>query len=705
MVRMKRMSRRKGIYLVTLLGCLSLILGGQSAAYAQCGVDWTCQIVDDGAGIDNVGQYTSLAFDASGRPAISYYDVTNDDLKLAYDRNGDEAFTPTEIITVDSSGDVGQYTSLAFDDSGRTAISYYDYDNGYLKFAYDRDGDGIFAGEEIAIVDDGGGATVGQYTSLAFGTGPAISYLDVTNRALKLAYDRNNNGNFSDTDDIITVDNTNAVGLYTSLAFGTGPAISYYDWTNSAMKFAYDGDNDGVFASGEIITVDNAGYVGLYTSLAFDPSGNAAISYWDSNNRALKFAYDRDSDGVFASGEIITVDNAGYVGLYTSLAFDLSGKPSISYFDQDNSALKFAYDWNKNGNFSDAGDIITVDSTDVVGLHTSVAFDASRRPAISYYDMTNTHDYLKLARFSPPHPSVVSTSPGDGDTDVAVTTSVSASFDEAIDVSTLDFTFDSMAGDVSYDEISLSATFTPKADLGYITTYNVSISASDLAGNPMPAPVTWDFTTEEELDTTPPNVISTSPGDGDTDVAVTTSVSASFDEAIDVSTLDFTFDSVAGDVSYDEISLTATFTPKADLDYITTYNVSISASDLAGNPMPAPHIWSFSTQRPPTISYTPTNGLHFHAKENGDSPKSRTLTIRNSGPRRCAPLVWTISDDVGWLTLAPTSGIIPRVEMNRVSVSVDTGEMDAGVYSATITIEAPAATNTPQQFEVILTIK
>ncbi|KPJ52128.1 MAG: hypothetical protein AMJ37_03505, partial [Dehalococcoidia bacterium DG_18] len=140
MLKVTGKNRRIGIYLVTLLGCLSLIFGGQTAAYAQCGIDWACQIVDSAG---NVGQYTSLAFDASGYPAISYYDVSNGDLKLAYDQNNDGAFSAAEIITVDSSGDVGMYTSLAFGTG--PAISYYDYDNGYLKLAYDRDGDGDFS--------------------------------------------------------------------------------------------------------------------------------------------------------------------------------------------------------------------------------------------------------------------------------------------------------------------------------------------------------------------------------------------------------------------------------------------------------------------------------------------------------------------------------------------------------------------------------
>jgi len=71
--------RRAALYLVTLLGCLLAFLSFQSPAYAQCGVDWSCETVDSGG---DVGLWTSLAFGPSG-PAISYWDQTNDDLKLA----------------------------------------------------------------------------------------------------------------------------------------------------------------------------------------------------------------------------------------------------------------------------------------------------------------------------------------------------------------------------------------------------------------------------------------------------------------------------------------------------------------------------------------------------------------------------------------------------------------------------------------------
>lgn len=83
----------------------------------------------DSAG--DVGWHTALALDASGHPVISYYDSTNDDLKLAH--CNDASCTSATLTTVDSAGNVGYYTSLALDASGHPVISYNDVTHGDLK--------------------------------------------------------------------------------------------------------------------------------------------------------------------------------------------------------------------------------------------------------------------------------------------------------------------------------------------------------------------------------------------------------------------------------------------------------------------------------------------------------------------------------------------------------------------------------------------
>jgi len=71
--------------------------------------------------------------DSGDRPHISYLDETNEDLKYAR-WNG----TGWSIETVDSDGDVGEYTSIALDSSDYPHISYHysEWPNGDLKYAW-----------------------------------------------------------------------------------------------------------------------------------------------------------------------------------------------------------------------------------------------------------------------------------------------------------------------------------------------------------------------------------------------------------------------------------------------------------------------------------------------------------------------------------------------------------------------------------------
>ena len=93
--------------------------------------------------------------------------------------------------------------------------------------------------------------------------------------------------------------------------------------------------------SWQISTVDSAGLVGGYTSLAFNPAGQPAVSYSDFSNDDLKFA-EFDGSSWQISTVDSTVDNAGTVGSHTSLAFNRAGRPAISYYDITNGDLKFS---------------------------------------------------------------------------------------------------------------------------------------------------------------------------------------------------------------------------------------------------------------------------------------------------------------------------------------------------------------------------
>jgi hypothetical protein len=130
--------------------------------------------------------------------------------------------------------------------------------------------------------------------------------------------------------------------------------------------------------SWHIESVDTAGDVGYDTSIALDSSDYPHISYFDNTNRDLKYAYSTGS-----AWSIISVDTTGDVGYFTSIALDSSNYPHISYYDISNGDLKYAY-WTGS-----AWSITSVDTAGDVGWFTSIALDSSDNPYISYCDYDN----------------------------------------------------------------------------------------------------------------------------------------------------------------------------------------------------------------------------------------------------------------------------------------------------------------------------
>ena len=95
---------------------------------------WSVGVVDDTPG---VGQYSSLAFGPGDRAHIAYYDSIAGDLEYAHIDPFDAMWTTQ---TVDSGGDTGRWSSLALDSQGNVHIAYYDATNGDLRYATTRSG-------------------------------------------------------------------------------------------------------------------------------------------------------------------------------------------------------------------------------------------------------------------------------------------------------------------------------------------------------------------------------------------------------------------------------------------------------------------------------------------------------------------------------------------------------------------------------------
>ncbi|MFA4849293.1 MAG: IPT/TIG domain-containing protein [Methanoregula sp.] len=434
-----------------------LLIGGVSAS--EFG-PWSTQTVDSNG---KVGQYSSVALDAAGNPAISYYDQTYGDLKYAswdgskwifstidcsrsepknkwhfwdwgHDRTQDREY----ITCFHGTEKVGKYSSLAFDNTGKPRISYYDESRGDLKYA-------AWDGSKWVVTTVDNSGKVGEFSSLAFdSTGkPRISYYDESKGNLKYASwdgsrwiittvdgskdERGHIWNNWDCDRDRVDDRSKKVGEYSSLALdSTGkPRISYYDETNKNLMYAaWDGNRwnittvDGLkngegqkrnhWDSDYGRYDDRSNKVGKYSSLALDSTGKPRISYYDESNKNLKYATWDGSKWILS-----TVDNSKRVGEYVSLKLDANGDPRISYYDAQNHDLKFAA-WDR---LTSKWVTETVDSTKKVGAYSSLALDSLGNPRISYYDESNRD--LKYTAgtghsTSPTAPTVTGISPTSG---------------------------------------------------------------------------------------------------------------------------------------------------------------------------------------------------------------------------------------------------------------------------------------------------
>jgi len=387
--------RLAGPSLMVMVAALALAALGSLAQAEPLGPD----VITSPDTTGNVGEYTSLALDADGYPVISYYDTANGDLKVLRCTNPDCSGTQTPQ-TVDSGNDVGRWTSLALDTNGSPVISYYDATNRALKVLHCTNPD--CSGTQTPQTVDSTSNTVGRYTSLALDTNgyPVISYWDDANRALKVL--RCSNADCSGTQTPQAVDTTGRIGGWTSLALDTSgyPVISYYDLTRGSLNFT-DGDLKvmhctNVDCSGTQTPqiVDATGNAGTFTSLALDTNGRPVISYLASDvhhtQNTLKVLHctNTDCSGTQTPQTVdATVDPIGGVGAWTSLALDTSGNPVISYYDFTNDDLKVLHCTNPNCSGTQTPQ--TVDSAANVGLYTSLALDTNGNPVISYYDITN----------------------------------------------------------------------------------------------------------------------------------------------------------------------------------------------------------------------------------------------------------------------------------------------------------------------------
>ena len=321
-------------------------------------------------------------------------------------------------------------------------------------------------------------------------------------------------------------------------------------------------------------------------------------------------------------------------------------------------------------------------------------------------------------------PSVLSTSPSNGATQVAVNASVVVTFSESVTATTSSFTLQCPSGTPkSFTVIGSpgsSITLDPTADLPQGTTCAVKVVASQISDTDsndppdhMAADYNFSFTTDSA-----PSVTSTSPANGATGVNPTNNIVVNFSEPVNAGGSSFTIECPSGAPQSFGVSgsgtSTITLDPTSDLPASTTCTVTALASGISdvdgGDPpdnLAANYVFSFTTADPaPSVTSTsPAVGAtHVAVNTNIVVNFSEPVTATTSSftvecPTGIAESFSVSGSPGSSITLDPTSnlpeGTICSVKViaNQISDvdSVDPPDHMAADFSFSFTTDAPPA--------------
>ncbi len=287
-------------------------------------------------------------------------------------------------------------------------------------------------------------------------------------------------------------------------------------------------------------------------------------------------------------------------------------------------------------------------------------------------------------------PTVISTQPATGSTNVDPNFPVSATFSEPMNASTMTSaaltlratgTGAAVAGAVAYNAATNTISYRPNDHLDGLTSYTATITtaAKDSAGNALAANLTIVFVTGPVIDNTPPRVLGITPANNAVVADASTPIVVVFSEPLEPASLTTTTFAlkvtssgapVAGSIQDTPGTNTARFVPSAPLAYRTNFTINLTAGirDLAGNPVTAVQS-AFTTDAPPLIV-------------TAISPADRSSNVGAS-----APVVVTFSEALNAATLTSSTFVV----RNRNTAALVSGAItyNAANKTATFTPAAP----------------
>ena len=331
-------------------------------------------------------------------------------------------------------------------------------------------------------------------------------------------------------------------------------------------------------------------------------------------------------------------------------------------------------------------------STVYTAVVTNAVKDVAGTSMVSNYTWQFTTASTDIA------PTIVSTIPAANAIGVSTNSSVLITFSEAMNAASINGSTCSLAGP---NNVAVSAnvtyandvaTIVPSSPLAAATKYTATVSTGvkDIAGTPMANTYTWSFTTDLA-----PTVTSTTPAAGAVNVLLNSTVTATFSEPMNASTISgstFTVSGpgnvpISGAVTY--LNGVATMTPTNKLAAGTVYTATVTtgAKNLTGTGLATAYTWTFLTDTPPVVVSTfPVNNQTQVGV--GDNPTATFNVALNPA---------TVTDSTFTL-IGPGNVAVPATVsyVNKLATLTPTTNL-AGItqYTATITTGVKNVAGTP----------
>ncbi len=277
-------------------------------------------------------------------------------------------------------------------------------------------------------------------------------------------------------------------------------------------------------------------------------------------------------------------------------------------------------------------------------------------------------------------PQITNRLPAPSATGVGIDSTVRVTFDRAIDPSTLTSSTlkltlagNAVPASISWDDTTNTATLTPTASMDPSATYQAQVTTGvkSWSGDALASNSTWTFTTGTG---SAPQITTKAPTDGANDVPVGASVTATFSRSIDPSTLtNQTFSltgpggPVAATLSYDGPTRTAVLAPSAPLSPATQYSATITTGVQApdGTALSVPVTWSFTTgaavqitsrsPAPLATSVSPSSPVRVTFSKDLDPTTVNGTSVSLTGPGGAVPASVTYDAPTRTAILTPSS--------------------------------------------------